>query len=45
MNLKEKLYRSGWDYIDINPLTGNEIYGDADKNQIEILHEETKEDD
>lgn len=37
--LHEKLLKAGFDYIDINPLTGKKIYQDDDENQIEILPE------
>ena len=36
-NLKKKLQLQGYNYIDVNPTTYNEIYSDCDDNRIEVL--------
>ena len=43
MNLTEKLYSIGFDYLDVNPLTGNALYEDKEGNQIEIISDFTDE--
>ena len=45
MDLKTKLYQQGWDFLDVNPDTGNEIYHDHRGNKIEIVLDNSEEKD
>jgi hypothetical protein len=40
--LHDKLFKIGFTYFDINPLTGNKMYQDKEENQIEILTDTTE---